>query len=454
MTWCYLPDAACPSAQAAADLTWALALPSRALPPPATSRSKTTPASASSQDSAPDICTRPRSGTTSRPSGRSLGAGTLTPCSQDIHVLRSALRESASGTKTPGTYGPTSAGSSASYSPDGAFSRMLPGTFPSGSTPCCETYEKWATRLRLAYSRRSKQARRMKGNGCSLWPTVISQDAKQSGHAATGTGQAEKLAFAVATWPTPMAGTPAQNGNNAAGNKDFTRRAEELAAGLWKTPDVPNGGRSMPDGTTETGLTPDGKKLTVGLENQTRMWGTPRGSDGEKGGPNMSFGAGGTPLPTMAAHWPTPASRDQKGENGAAHMTNGTGRLHLDQLPNFVAHCFTPPAQRTWTNGVPSSIWRPISRRLLRSAMSSMSPTSQRRWLRRGAWRKRRLNPLFVEWLQAWPKGHALCASSEMAFTLWQRDMRGALSALPMDYGPWTWVEPVPTKAPEQMSLL
>lgn len=45
----------------------------------------------------------------------------------------------------------------------------------------------------------------------------------------------------VAQWPTPMAGTPAQNGNNAAGNSDFSRRADMLAeqvmrASAWPTP--------------------------------------------------------------------------------------------------------------------------------------------------------------------------------------------------------------------------
>jgi hypothetical protein len=38
------------------------------------------------------------------------------------------------------------------------------------------------------------------------------------------------------------------------------------------------------------------------------LWATLRASDGEKGGPNMRFGAGGTPLPAQAAQastWPT-----------------------------------------------------------------------------------------------------------------------------------------------------
>jgi hypothetical protein len=40
----------------------------------------------------------------------------------------------------------------------------------------------------------------------------------------------------LAGWPTPMAGTPAQNGNNAAGNNDSSRKTVELAG--WATPVV------------------------------------------------------------------------------------------------------------------------------------------------------------------------------------------------------------------------
>jgi hypothetical protein len=38
----------------------------------------------------------------------------------------------------------------------------------------------------------------------------------------------------LAGWPSPMAGTPAQNGNNEAGNNDSSRRTVELAT--WATP--------------------------------------------------------------------------------------------------------------------------------------------------------------------------------------------------------------------------
>lgn len=162
----------------------------------------------------------------------------------------------------------------------------------------------------------------------------------------------------------------------------------------------------------------------------------------------------GLSLAAQASVWPTPAARDWKGENGAEHLTNGSGRLHLDQLPNAGAHCFTRPDLPTWGGGLTYLSHRQISRRLLRSATSHLSPGKLRQWLKRGWWRKRRLNPLFVEWLMAWPSGHALCACSETAFTLWQRDMRGALLALPTASGPWIWLPPKEVTPIEQMSFL
>jgi len=244
---------------------------------------------------------------------------------------------------------------------------------------------------------------------------------------------------------------------------------------MWATPDTPSVGRALPPGTTATGKTPDGRKLTVGLENQAtmwgtpkasaqdvhgtatetelarhtpglsaqagawEMWGTPRSSDGEKGGPNMSFGAGGHPLPSQAAQWPTPASRDHKGENSADHLENGTGRLHLDQLPNFVAHRFSRPDPLTWPHGGMSLRAILNSRRLFRLATSRLSPATLRRLSKRENWNKRRLNPVFVGSLMGWPTGHALCDCSETEFAHWQRRMRGALSRLPTACGPWIW---------------
>ena len=315
------------------------------------------------------------------------------------------------------------------------------------------------------------------------------------------------------SWPTPMAGTPAQNGNSAAGNNDFSRKAEELAHSMWptatahsfaQTADNPTPGQTggttlagaaelmwptvqardvrMGDGPESErrarkthdvtprgrGQVPSAKAGNACLATDAQNWGTPRASDGEKGGPNQAFGAGGKPLPAQAAQWPTPvaaeieknpvnhaakmalpraergggnlptpASRDHKGENSPDHLINGTGRLHMDQLPNAVAHGFTLPAPAPMTHGPTLSQLRPIWRRLRASLIASHGRAV---WLRLWAGRnKKRLNPEFVGWLMGWPPGHALCDCSETEWHLWQRHMRIALSRLPMASGPWIW---------------
>ena len=215
-----------------------------------------------------------------------------------------------------------------------------------------------------------------------------------------------------AKWPTPMAGTPAQNGNSAAGNSDFSRRAEELA-------------RAM-------------------------SWGTPRASDAEKGGPNQAFGAGGQPLPAQAATWLTPASRDSKGSSPKT-VTRANGKSRLDLLDHRAEQGFSRPDLPSATHGPKLSqlrqIWRPLRALLIASHGRHVW---RRLWTRRG---KRRLNPLFVEWLMGWPPGHALCACSATEFARWQQHMRGALSALPTASGPWIWAPPNAAQKPVQIEM-
>jgi hypothetical protein len=55
------------------------------------------------------------------------------------------------------------------------------------------------------------------------------------------------------------------------------------------------------------------------------MWSTPRSSDAEKGGPNMSFGAGGTPLPAQACQFIRP---DQKTETGGPKSSASRPQLN------------------------------------------------------------------------------------------------------------------------------
>ncbi|MDQ3222115.1 MAG: hypothetical protein M3Q75_01360, partial [Gemmatimonadota bacterium] len=75
----------------------------------------------------------------------------------------------------------------------------------------------------------------------------------------------------------------------------------------WPTPDagMVTGGRVLPDGTSATGQTPDGRKVQVGLTNAVRSWPTPRAINGEHPGmqhPSHLTGAAGADGNTLKLH--------------------------------------------------------------------------------------------------------------------------------------------------------
>lgn len=181
-------------------------------------------------------------------------------------------------------------------------------------------------------------------------------------------------------------------------------------------------------------------------------WTSPSATDSNRGGKITPAMSGTTLTQQVNTVWPTPAARDHKGENGADHLTNGTGRLHMDQLPNAVAFLYSRPDLPTQSHGQPSSNSRLTWRRLRRLVIASHGRAVWKRMAANGG--KRRLNPNFVEWLMGFPTGHSLCACSATGFFLWQQQMRGALSRLPMASGPWIWKPPADAPpAPKQLDL-
>jgi hypothetical protein len=143
--------------------------------------------------------------------------------------------------------------------------------------------------------------------------------------------------------------------------------------------------------------------------------------------------------------WPRPAARDWKGANGPEHLENGTGRLHLDQLPNFVEHVWY---QKLWPRPTVSDANGARNRTSGRSNPESkhhdgvtlndaiqiyfhLSPKTYQ--LGKPSSRERRsLNPHFVEWLMGWPPGWTLLAwidlgYSATALSLFKQRMRSAL---------------------------
>jgi hypothetical protein len=203
-----------------------------------------------------------------------------------------------------------------------------------------------------------------------------------------------------------MAGTPARNGNNEAGNSDFSRKAMELAA----------------------------------------QWSTPRATDGEKGGPNQSFGAGGTPLPAQAAQWPTPATRDFHAQ-GATHNpaaqssslativekqwpTPSAGNFNDgESLESFDARKARQKAKGINGNGMGDSLAIAASRAVEISQPSPPDPQTPAGPA--SSPERRSLNPLFVEWLMGWPTGLSGFERAETEFSRWQQQTRGYLWTLP-----------------------
>ncbi len=122
----------------------------------------------------------------------------------------------------------------------------------------------------------------------------------------------------------------------------------------------------------------NGNGMGTPLAMAAQMWPTACATDAAGAARHgyMLTGHSGTSLTDAIRQWPTPAARDHKGENGEAHLTAGSGRLHLDQLPNFVRFSFSRPAPMPTTG-----------------SRSSDAPRTS----------LPRLNPAFAAWLMGMP---------------------------------------------------
>ncbi len=123
-------------------------------------------------------------------------------------------------------------------------------------------------------------------------------------------------------WPTPMAGTPTQNGYNEAGNTDSSRKTVAVLKG-WPTPDTnKRGGAQMPDKRKAGGHSVTLQDAVHALKG----WPTPCAQDGPKGGPAQ----GGDRLPGAVAAilkgWATPAARDWRNGKASEETMNRNSR--------------------------------------------------------------------------------------------------------------------------------
>lgn len=147
-----------------------------------------------------------------------------------------------------------------------------------------------------------------------------------------------EIAFGL--WPTMTSNAPAKPGYNEAGNSAGQVAIRKIMMGLYPTCRANEGtGAKIPPNRM------GGPALkTVVLS----LWSTLRASDGEKGGPNMSFGAGGSPLPSQVS---------AAANSSNAPTENGAGSLH----PEFAGwELGYPPV---WLSCAPSATPSTFERR-------------------------------------------------------------------------------------------
>jgi len=172
-----------------------------------------------------------------------------------------------------------------------------------------------------------------------------------------GRGKPLELQAALSGWPTPMAGTPAQNGNNEAGNNDSSRKTVALSG--WATP-VGQQANGTPDAFLERkrkSMANGSQSMGVCLSDlnmQVQAW----------------------------AGWPTPTTRDHKDGKECPNVP-------LNALLGRVAWLTAnPQAARITADGT-----------MLTGCSAGMESGGQ-------------LNPAFSGWLQGFPEAWCRAAIS------------------------------------------
>jgi len=236
-----------------------------------TSLQPTSPAS-------PKSISAPESASGPTPSAAPDGPMTVPAGREVSRANLSARQVREQGLLTSGTYGPPGSTSSNSAALQSSLeSRLRARTQSLGSTLYKLTWKVWAMPSGLLRFRLRASVRRTSETGFIGWLTPAARDFRSDRSQRTddelygSEGRPLPRVSYLAGWPSPMAGTPAQNGNNEAGNNDSSRRTVELTG--WNSPAASdgNGGKRPHPDTTLTGQHPSGRKVNMGVASQAHL---------------------------------------------------------------------------------------------------------------------------------------------------------------------------------------
>lgn len=278
------------------------------------------------------------SGSGATPCGKPAGPTTSQSGPAPAHASPSARPGKVKVQPTPGTFGLSGSGSFESTGLSQSLaSRLAPLFATAGSTLFAQTWKVLTTLSGRQLWAHTASGRRTSGSECTSWPTPNTPSGGPNVKStATHTGGMDlDGAATLASWPTPMAGTPAQKGYNEAGNADSSRKTVALVG-----------------------------------------WNTPRATDGSNGGPNQAGGA--LACDAAQAFWSSPRANKWgfPDAHGSQERPLVSGETPTGSPASTAKRGQLNPAHSRWLMGLPPE-WDACAPTVTRSSRRSRKPSSK-----------------------------------------------------------------------------
>jgi len=198
--------------------------------------------------------------------------------------------------------------------PGPASSKMLKDTSRWDSPQSSAIWKNWVTKCRGEYSARLKSALPTAESGSSSWPTITVSESKNA-----GPKQLERNTVPLGALVGLLAPDSPSSTGNPQGSSDGER--------LWPTIRAQEPGLTSPGygrglAATVEGkyghLAPDSPSSTGNHQGSSDLWPTSRAQEPEVNRPGEFSGAKLRDAVETHESWPSPTSRDWKGERGGA----------------------------------------------------------------------------------------------------------------------------------------